>query len=75
MKTLFELGDRYAEKSTWKDFALVKLCLFSMGIAAGTLVPKKYRVPVIGTAAVVFGATYVPLIAKVFRIAKEMASE
>lgn len=31
MKKLFELGNRYAEKSDWTDFALVKLCLGAMG--------------------------------------------
>ena len=34
MKKLFDLGNRYARESTWKDFALVKLCLFSMGMTA-----------------------------------------
>ena len=39
MKELLEFGDRYAGESTWKDFALVKFCLFSMGLIAGTYVP------------------------------------
>lgn len=75
MNRLFELGDRYAAESTWKDFALTKLCLFSMGIAAGTMVPKKYRLPVLGAAACGFAVSYVPLMTKVFRIAKDMVRE
>ena len=72
MKKLLELGDRYAQKSTWKDFALVKICLFSMGLAAGTLVDKKHKKAVIAGTACAFAATYIPLMAKVFRIASEM---
>lgn len=34
MKKLFDLGNRYARECTWKDFAFVKPCLFSMGMAA-----------------------------------------
>ena len=75
MKKLFELGDRYAAESTWKDFALTKLCLFSMGITAGMFVPKKYRPAVIGTAAAGFAATYIPLMAKVFKIAGQMREQ
>lgn len=69
MKGLLEFGNRYAKESTWKDFALVKFCLFSMGLAAGTQVPEKHIKKAIGAAACVFAATYIPLMAKVFRIA------
>ena len=69
MKKLLDFGNRYAKESTWKDFALVKFCLFSMGIAAGTQVPDKHKKKVLGAAACVFASTYVPLMAKVFRIA------
>ena len=69
MKKLLDLGNRYAEESTWKDFALVKFCLFSMGLAAGTKVPDKHKEKAVGAAACVFAATYIPLMAKVFRIA------
>ena len=56
MRKLLDLGNRYAKESTWKDFALVKFCLFAMGLA-------------VGAAAGVFAVTYVPLMTKVFRIA------
>ena len=69
MKEFLELGNRYARESTWKDFALVKFCLFSMGLIAGTCVPKKHKKKAIGVCAAVFAATYIPLMAKVFRIA------
>ena len=74
MKELLELGNRYAGESTWKDFALVKFCLFSMGLIAGTYVPEKHKKTVIGISAAVFTATYIPLMAKVFRLAFRMSS-
>ena len=41
MKKLFQLGNRYAEKSDWTDFALVKLCLGAMGVLIGINIPKE----------------------------------
>ena len=70
-RKLLDLGDRYAKESTWKDFALVKFCLFAMGLAAGTFVPKEDRRKVVGACGAVFAVTYVPLMAKVFRVAME----
>ena len=84
MDKLFDFGNRYARESTWKDFALVKFCLFSMGrkdfalvkfclfsmgLAAGTQIPEKHKKKAIGAAACVFAATYIPLMSKVFRLA------
>ena len=69
MNKLFDFGNRYAKESTWKDFALVKFCLFSMGLVAGTQIPDKHKKKAIGAATCVFAATYVPLITKMFRIA------
>ena len=69
MDKLFDFGNRYARESTWKDFALVKFCLFSMGLAAGTQIPEKHKKKAIKTAACVFAATYIPLMTKVFRLA------
>ena len=43
MRKLLDFGNRYAKESSWKDFALVKFCLFAMGLAAGTQVPEKYK--------------------------------
>ena len=71
IKALLALGDRYAARSSWKDFALVKFCLFSMGLIAGTMIPKEKKKPVTAVAAAIFAASYVPLMAKVFRVAAE----
>ena len=69
MRKLLDFGNRYAKESSWKDFALVKFCLFAMGLAAGTQVPEKYKKAAVGTAVGVFAVTYIPLMAKVFRLA------
>ena len=69
MRKLLNFGNRYAKESSWKDFALVKLCVFAMGLAAGTQVPDKYKKAAVGAAAGVFAATYIPLMTKVFRLA------
>ncbi len=71
MKKLLAFGNRYAKQSTWKDFALVKLCLFSMGLIVGTLVSEQYKRTVIIVAVCVFVATYIPLIVKMIRVARE----
>jgi hypothetical protein len=69
MDKLFDFGNRYARESTWKDFALVKICLFSMGLAAGTKIPEKHKKKAIGAAACLFAGTYPLLMTKVFRLA------
>lgn len=72
MKNLFklgiDLGNRYAAESNWKDFALLKLCLFALGIVIGTQVAPNYKKIVISTSIGIFIATYVPLMSKVFKI-------
>lgn len=39
MRKLFECADRYAANSRWQDFALLKICVFSMGLLVGMTVP------------------------------------
>ncbi len=69
MKYLLDLGNRYAKESNWTDFALTKFCLFSMGLAAGTMVTEKKKKVVVGISAVVFLATYIPLMTRLFKVA------
>lgn len=75
MDKLLELGNRYAKKSDWKDFALTKFCLCAMGIIIGINVPKKNKVAVQGISAGIFLSTYIILMAKVCKIIKEMYIE
>ena len=75
MKQLLELGNRYAARSSWKDFALVKFCLCAIGVMIGANIPKKNKRGAMAAAGGVFAATYIPLMKKVFDIAKEMIDE
>ena len=43
MNALLRIGDKYAENSSWRDFAVVKFCLFSMGLIAGMSIPRKNK--------------------------------
>ena len=46
MRKLFECADRYAANSRWQDFALLKICVFSMGLLVGMTVPAgRKKVP------------------------------
>lgn len=73
MKRLFYYGDLFMSKSDWRDMALVKFCLFSMGLLVGTQIPRKNHKPVICCAFLIFICTYIPLMAKLFGIVREDA--
>lgn len=68
---LFEIADRYCKESNWKTLALLKTCLFSMGVLVGMLIPKERKKTVAGVGFAVFMATYIPLMTKFFRTWKE----
>lgn len=69
MKELFELGNKYAQESDWKDFAAVKFCLCAMGVLIGTFITTKHKPKVRRIAGSIFLITYIPLMYKVFKIA------
>ena len=71
MNNLFGYADKYLQKSDWKDIALLKFCLFSMGVIAGMQIPKRNRKQAEGIAAFVFLSTYIPLMAKFFAVVME----
>ena len=64
MRPLFDAADRYLKACTWKDMALLKFCLFGMGLLVGALLPKKQSKAAAGIGAALFTATYIPLMAK-----------
>ena len=45
MKKLFDSADIYLRQADWKDLALIKFCLASIGLLAGLQIPKKHRLP------------------------------
>ena len=64
MRPLFDAADRYLKACTWKDMALLKFCLFGMGLLVGALLPKKQSRAAAGIGAALFTVTYIPLMAK-----------
>ena len=68
MKTLFASADEYLQNSDWKDIAVLKLCLLSLGLLAGMQLPAKHRKTARVAAVVIFVATYIPLMTKFLRI-------
>ncbi len=69
MKQLFYYADKYIQESDWRILAMLKFCLFSMGLLAGMGIPEKGRKKAGMMAALVFLATYIPLMAKFIKIA------
>lgn len=64
MKTLFRSADEYLKLSGWKDLALIKFCLFSVGVLVGTYAKQDAKKEVRTMAAVVFVLSYIPLMFK-----------
>lgn len=75
MDKLFLSADDYLKKATWKDIAVLKFCLLSLGIAIGCTIKKEYRRPVIQIALMVFAATYIPLMARYLPCLRERFSD
>ena len=75
MQKLLNYGNKFAKESTWKDFALIKMCLCAVGVMWGMAVPKKAHKPVAFIAMLVFITTYVPLILKVLRVLDNHSSQ
>lgn len=61
---LFTSADRYLRVSDWKDIALIKLCLFAIGLLAGMQVRDSDKKAVRAGAAALFVVTYIPLMSK-----------
>ena len=64
MKKLFGYADEYLRNSDWKDMAMLKFCLFSMGILAGMRISEKSKKKVGVAALFVCVLTYIPLMKK-----------
>ena len=61
---LFTSADRYLRASDWKDIALIKLCLFAIGLLAGMQVRDSDKKAVRAGAAALFVVTYIQLMSK-----------
>lgn len=65
---LFRIADQYCRESSWETLALLKFCMFSVGLLVGMQVPEKKRKAVFGAGLLVFAASYVPLMTKLYRL-------
>lgn len=61
MKKLLEYANEYIAQCTWKELALAKICLLSLGIIIGILLPKAINNPIMIIAAVIFLVNYIIL--------------
>ena len=68
MNKLFDAANHYLETSDWKIIAVLKFCLISLGMMIGMFIEKKNRKPVFFGALCVFVMTYIPLMAKFYRV-------
>lgn len=64
MPSLFQAADAWCRQSDWKDLALVKFCLFSMGVLVALRLPRRALPAARKWARRVFVLSYVPLMAK-----------
>lgn len=64
MKKLFGWADGYLKECTWKDMALLKFCLGSLGVLAGLQIPQTRRRIAAWTAGLIFIFTYVAVMGK-----------
>lgn len=64
MKRVFDSADEFVRQSGWKDIAVLKLCLLSLGLLAGMQIAERCKKGVRIAASVVFVLTYIPLMIK-----------
>ena len=61
MKRIFASANEFVRESNWKDLAVLKFCLLSLGLLAGMQIAERCKKGVRTAASVVFTLTYIPL--------------
>jgi len=64
MKRIFASANEFVQKSDWKDLAVLKFCLLSLGLLAGMQIPKSCKKNTSIAASIIFTLTYIPLMSK-----------
>lgn len=72
VEKFLESANEYLKQSDWKDLAMIKFCLFAIGIIVGLSIPKEKRKLPLLLATLVFIVTYIPLMIKYMSIAVDM---
>lgn len=70
MEKLFRVANRYCQESDWKTLAMIKCCLFSMGLLVGLAITKGKKLWE-ALATLGFLLTYVPLMQKLWYLWKK----
>lgn len=68
MKNLLGYANMYIERCELKDFALLKICLCSVGIMIGLSIPEKKKKCPLMAAGFIFIFSYILLMAGFFKI-------
>ncbi len=68
MNKLLNTANEYISTCDWKIFALMKLCLVSLGGILGICLPKKARKPFLIIFIIGFIASYIPLMLKLIKM-------
>ena len=68
MKRIFASANEFVRESDWKDLAVLKFCLLSLGLLAGMQIAERCKKGVRIAASIVFTLTYIPLMVKYLRI-------
>ena len=71
MKQMLEYADKYLQKSNWKDIGIIKYCLFSFGLLAGTYIPQKNKECARIIAIIGFIVTTILILVKFFSVITE----
>ena len=68
MKRIYASANEFVRESDWKDLAVLKFCLLSLGLLAGMQIAERCKKGVRIAASVVFTLTYIPLMVKYLKI-------
>ena len=75
IKKLLQFADTCSVLFSWKDFALLKVCMAAVGILVGLSIPSRAKRAWAWIASFAFIATYIPLMAKFLPCFKDAMSD
>ena len=64
MNRLTDAADQYLKSCTWRDLALLKICVCALGVLIGLALPGRKKRRAAWAASLVFAAAYIPLMGR-----------
>lgn len=64
MNRLTDAADQYLKSCTWRDLALLKICVCALGVLIGLALPGRKKQRAAWAASLVFAAAYIPLMGR-----------